>query len=130
MCPKVRFTVMSRKTKQGFSVLSESLLLMLVNLSRSTATGKMCPELYCTFYEDGTRAPRPVGASSPNTRKTSIVNPYANGGKFGQYKMMQITSLKPWSMGTHLRVLGESYPMNDNMTGLEGFQKSLCFGQK
>ena len=27
-------------------------------------------------------------------------------------------------MGTHLRVLSESYPMNTNM-GLHGFQKSL-----
>ena len=30
-------------------------------------------------------------------------------------------------MGTHLRVLSESYPMNTNMVlGLDGFQKSLC----
>ena len=31
-------------------------------------------------------------------------------------------------MGTHLRVLSESYPMNTNMTALGGFQKSspLC----
>ena len=28
-------------------------------------------------------------------------------------------------MGTHLRVLSKSYPMNTNMTGLDGFQKSL-----
>ena len=33
--------------------------------------------------------------------------------------------LKPWHMGTHLRVLSKSYPMNTNMTGLDGFQKSL-----
>ena len=26
--------------------------------------------------------------------------------------------LKPWQMGTHLRVLSESFPMSTNMTGL------------
>ena len=41
--------------------------------------------------------------------------------------------LKPWQMGTHLRVLSKSYPMNTNMTGFRWFSKifvSLCFGQK
>ena len=33
--------------------------------------------------------------------------------------------LKPWQMGTHLRVLNESYPMNTNMTGLRWFSKTL-----
>ena len=28
-------------------------------------------------------------------------------------------------MGTHLRVLSESFPMNNNMTRLDGFQK-IC----
>ena len=40
---------------------------------------------------------------------------------------------KPWHMGTHLRVLGESFPMNTNMTGFRWFSKilsSLCFGWK
>ena len=32
---------------------------------------------------------------------------------------------EPWHMGTHLRVLSESIPMNTNMTGLDSFQKSL-----
>ena len=32
--------------------------------------------------------------------------------------------LKPWHMGTHLRVLSESYPINTNMTG------SNCLGSK
>ena len=32
---------------------------------------------------------------------------------------------KPWNMGTHLRVLGKSYSMNTDMTGLRWFQKSL-----
>ena len=39
--------------------------------------------------------------------------------------------LKPWHMGTHLRVLSESYPMNTNMTWFRCFSKtfaSLCFG--
>ena len=35
--------------------------------------------------------------------------------------------LKPWQMGTHLRVLSESYPMNTNMTGFRLFSKSLRF---
>ena len=34
--------------------------------------------------------------------------------------------LQPWHMGTHLRVLMESYPMNTNMTGLKWFTKNLC----
>ena len=41
------------------------------------------------------------------------LNPYAGGSSFGQY-------------GTHLRVLGESYPMNTNMTGFRCFFKNLC----
>ena len=38
-------------------------------------------------------------------------------------KMMQKTEkwLKPWHMGTHLRVLIESYPMNTNMTRFRWF---------
>ena len=32
---------------------------------------------------------------------------------------------KPLQMGTHLRVLIKSYPMNTNKQGLDGFQKSL-----
>ena len=31
--------------------------------------------------------------------------------------------LKPWQMGTHLRVLSESFPMNTNMTGFRWFLK-------
>ena len=31
--------------------------------------------------------------------------------------------LKPWQMGTHLRVLSESFPMNTNMTGFQWFFK-------
>ena len=41
--------------------------------------------------------------------------------------------LKPWHMGTHLKVLRESFPMNINMTALRCFFKnlaSLCFGWK
>ena len=40
--------------------------------------------------------------------------------------------LKPWRIGTHLRALSESYPMNTNMSGFRWFSKiavSLCFGQ-
>ena len=51
------------------------------------------------------------------------------------YKMMQKSEkvLNPWHMGTHLRVLSESYLMNTNMTGFGWFSKdfaSLCFGHK
>ena len=35
--------------------------------------------------------------------------------------------LKPWYMGTHLRVLSESYLMNTNMTGFRWFPKYLHF---
>ena len=31
--------------------------------------------------------------------------------------------LKPWQMGTHLKVLGESFPMNTNMTGFRWSSK-------
>ena len=61
-------------------------------------------------------------------RLTIRLNPYVAGGKYGQYKMIQKTwkkLLKPWQMGTHLRVLSESYPMNTNMTGFRWFSKSL-----
>ena len=34
--------------------------------------------------------------------------------------------LKPWHMGTHLRVLSESHPMNTNMRGFSWFSKTLC----
>ena len=34
--------------------------------------------------------------------------------------------LKPWHMGTQLTILSVSFPMNTNMTGLDGFQKSWC----
>ena len=33
--------------------------------------------------------------------------------------------LKPWQMGTHLRVLSESYLMNANMAGFRWFSKSF-----
>ena len=41
--------------------------------------------------------------------------------------------LKPWHMGTHLKVLSETFPMNTNMTGFRWFSKlfaSLCVGRK
>ena len=41
--------------------------------------------------------------------------------------------LKPWHIGTHLRVLSESFQMNTNMTGFRWFSKifvSLCLGRK
>ena len=62
-------------------------------------------------------------------------NPYAAGGLFCQYKMMQKSRkwLKPWNMRTHLRVLSKSFQMNTNITGFRCFSKIytvLCFGRK
>ena len=40
---------------------------------------------------------------------------------------------KPCQMGSHLKILCESYPLNTNMTGFRWFSKifaSLCFGRK
>ena len=34
--------------------------------------------------------------------------------------------LKPWQMGTHLKVLSESYLMDTNMTGFRRFSKKNC----
>ena len=61
-----------------------------------------------------------------------MFNPYAAGGLFGRYKMMQKPKKKK-DMGTHLRKLSESFPMDTNMTGFRLFSKifgSLCFGRK
>ena len=63
------------------------------------------------------------------------VNPYAAGGYFCQYKMMQKGEKcpKPWQIGTHLRVLSEGYPMSTNMPGFRWYSKifaSLRFGRK
>ena len=58
------------------------------------------------------------------------VNPYLANTKWSKSSEKW---LKLWHMGTHLRVLRESYPMNTNMTGFRGFTKSfasLCFGRK
>ena len=52
-----------------------------------------------------------------------------------KYKMKQKKTEKlpkPWQMGTHLRALRESYPMNTNITGFRWFSKifeSLCLGR-
>ena len=44
---------------------------------------------------------------------------------FGIIKLNNLKKLpKPWEMGTHMRVLCESYPMNTNMTGFREFPKS------
>ena len=54
-----------------------------------------------------------------NSPNNNLLNPYAAGGYFVQYEMKQkpVKWLKPWHMGTHLRVLSESYPMNTKFTG-------------
>ena len=42
--------------------------------------------------------------------------------------MMQKTEKwqKPWHMGTHLKVLIESFQMNTNMTGFKFFSKNFA----
>ena len=61
---------------------------------------------------------------------TKDLYPCAAAALFGQYKIMQKKDkeklLKPWHMGTHLRVLSESYPMNTNMTGFRRFSNILA----
>ena len=56
--------------------------------------------------------------------------PYAAGGWFGQYTMWQKNLKRPTEnlahMGTHLKVLNKSYPMNTNMTGFRWFSKRFC----
>ena len=66
-----------------------------------------------------------------------VFNPYAAGGYIlpiqNDAKKKLLKWLKPWHMGTHLRVLSESYLMNTNMTGLRWSSKifaSLWFGRK
>ena len=39
-------------------------------------------------------------------------------------------SLKPWHVGTHLRVLSESYLMTTNMSGFTCFSKIFAFLDK
>ena len=57
----------------------------------------------------------------------SFFRPYAAGGYFGQYKIMQ--KKLDWNpgmhMGPHLRVPRENFPMNTNMTGFRWFSKIL-----
>ena len=54
-----------------------------------------------------------------------ILNLYATGG-------LNLANTN-WQMGTHLRVLSDSFPMNTSMTGFRLFSASfafLCFGGK
>ena len=59
------------------------------------------------------------------------VNPYAGGGLFSQYKHKTCKNpekrLKPWHIGTHLRVLLQGYPMNTNTTGLRWSSQIFAF---
>ena len=61
----------------------------------------------------------------PKAPNISWINVYqfAAGGLFNQYKIMQKTlkNDKPCHMGTHARVLRESYLVNTNMTGFRCF---------
>ena len=66
------------------------------------------------------------------------INLYAAGGLFDQNKMKWKMKKaekwpKPWQMGTHLRVLDESFPMNTKVIGFRWFSKIfefLCLRQK
>ena len=65
--------------------------------------------------------------------KHHIFNPYAAVGEFCQYKIMQKSWKITETLGTHMRVLGESYLVNTNMTGFKWFTKIfalLCFWGK
>ena len=57
--------------------------------------------------------------------RTSIFNPYAAGGQLANTKWCKNPGKwpKPWHVGTHLRVLSESYPMNTNLTGFRWFSR-------
>ena len=73
--------------------------------------------------------PKTTSASSVSMlfQHVWLVNPYAAGGLFGQYKMMQktwkiIETLAYGYLCTYLRVLIESFPI---WQGLDVFQKSL-----
>ena len=72
-----------------------------------------------------------------NTKKSQAVLHAA--GMFNEFTLMQVVAnlantksckipekcLKPWHMGTHLRVHRKSYPMNTNKTGFK-FSEKLC----
>ena len=52
-------------------------------------------------------------------------NPYAAGALFGQYKVMPTSGemTETVAHGSHLGVLSEGYPMNNNTTGFRWFSK-------
>ena len=49
----------------------------------------------------------------------------ANGANTKWFKKSE-NLLEPWHMGTHLRVLSESYVMNTNMTGFRRSSKNFA----
>ena len=54
------------------------------------------------------------------------INPYAAGGlNLANTKWCEKPEkwLKPWQLGTHRKVLSESFPMSTNMTGFRWFKK-------
>ena len=66
-----------------------------------------------------------------NKMSIMVINPYAATLVNTKWYKISEKCLKPWQMGTHVRVLGESFPMNTNMTGFRWFSKifaSSCFG--
>ena len=53
--------------------------------------------------------------------------PYVAGSSFSQNKMWKKAEKwqKPWHMGTHMRVLSQSYLMNINMAGIRWLSNIL-----
>ena len=85
-------------------------------------------------------SPSSSGRHSPpwNTQQQSWLRIHFNSYAAGSYfSPIQKDAKKPnkWQkqMGTHLRVLDKSFPLNTNMTGFRWLSKifaSLCFGRK
>ena len=63
----------------------------------------------------------------PTEWSNPMINPYATGGSFSQFKMMQKEMTETLAYGTNLRILSESFPMNTNMTGFRCFSKIFAF---
>ena len=63
------------------------------------------------------------GDSVPLCAHKPLINPYTAEAKNKAKKLKK--EPKPWHMGTHLRVLSESHPVNTIMAGFRGFSKFL-----
>ena len=72
-----------------------------------------CHSYYCSMWESQVRLLTLMLLVANSTNTKWCKNPEK--------------SLKPWQMGTHLRVLSESFQMNTNMTGFRRFSKIFAF---